>query len=232
MIEIEKKKEEIREELSDQILAFRLMRATVEEVEPGYGNMLIEVMIEELQKLIPPTTKLNPDRTPSATARPAAGMQRYIGTKIVNAAPALRIEEGGNVRIELLSTNPMPGPGAAVDMGYQVEYCDGYKSWSPQDVFEEAYRLADGLNFGLALEAAKMGKKIARRGWNGKGQYVMVGTNFSYYAHDTDVRESAYHQDINSAALVFVGTRGSQVGWLASQADMLADDWYIVEAAR
>ena len=37
------------------------------------------------------------------------------------------------------------------------------------------------------------------------------------------------HADIGNKVLAFVGTRGVQLGWLASQADMLAEDWYIKE---
>lgn len=84
------------------------------------------------------------------------------------------------------------------------------------------------MNFGLAIEAAKMGKKISRAGWNGKGQYVELGRNFAYTTPDCK-NPACFHEDIGSAALVFVGTRGRQVGWLASQSDILADDWYIVE---
>ena len=36
------------------------------------------------------------------------------------------------------------------------------------------------MNFGQAIEEAKRGKKIARKGWNGKGQYVELATNVSY----------------------------------------------------
>ena len=39
---------------------------------------------------------------------------------------------------------------------------------------------------------------------------------------------NAQHNDIGSTAFAFVGTRGVQLGWLASQADMLADDWMII----
>ena len=157
-------------------------------------------------------------------------MKTYIGTKIIQAAPALRMEDAdGNVRVELLGTNPMPRVGETVDMGYKVVYPDGYESWSPQDVFEEAYRLTDGLSFGLAIEAARQGKKIARKGWNGKGQYVELGCDFTYTAPGDIPVRSVQHLDIGSQALVFVGTRGRQVGWLASQSDMLADDWMIVE---
>ena len=158
-----------------------------------------------------------------------AATREYIGTKIVEAAPAVRIDDGyGNVRIEMLRDTPVTMPTEIVDMGYKVIYPDGYESWSPYDVFDEAYRPTDGMNFGLALEAAKMGQHIARRGWNGEGQYVELGRRLIYAAHDGYSVE-AQHEDIGSQALVFVGTRGCQVGWLASQADMLADDWYIVD---
>ena len=134
-------------------------------------------------------------------------MKQFIGTKIIHAEP---MEKNGRD-------------------GYKVVYAlDGYESWSPRDVFEAAYRPTDGMNLGLALEAAKRGKKIARHGWNGKGQYVELGINFEYYSV-AGICSEAHHKDIGSAALVFVGTRGTQVGWLASQSDMLADDWYIVE---
>lgn len=130
-------------------------------------------------------------------------IKQYIGTKIVQAEPAVRIMDSEfNVRVVPLTEHPITCPTDTVDLGYKVRYEDGYESFSPQDVFEKAYRESDGLPFGLAIEAAKMGKKIARAGWNGKNQY---------------------------GALAFVGTSGVQLGWLASQADMLAEDWMIVE---
>ena len=156
-------------------------------------------------------------------------MKQYIGTKMVKAAPALRLMDGkGNNRIELLSSNPMPLPGDSVEEGYKVVYEDGYESWSPTDVFEAAYRETTGMPFGLAIEAAKKGKKIARAGWNGKNQYVELATCISYRnAAGEDINVN--HDAIGNKALAFVGTSGVQMGWLASQADMLADDWCIVE---
>lgn len=156
-------------------------------------------------------------------------MKQYIGTKIIQAAPALRLDDGkGDVRIELLENNPLPRSGDSVDMGYKVVYEDGYESWSPLDVFDRAYRQTDGMSFGLAIEAAKMGKRIARMGWNGKNQYVQLATCISYVTHDGGLI-NAHHEAIGNKALAFVGTSGVQMGWLASQADMLADDWMIVE---
>lgn len=151
-------------------------------------------------------------------------MQNYIGTKIVMAEPAVNV--GGKI-----ITGPVVQAedlDATVREGYKVVYPDGYESWSPKDVFEEAYHPTNGLNFGLALEAAKKGKRIARAGWNGKGQWVELGLNF-YYREVYGEVNTAYHEDIGSQALVFCGTRGRQVGWLASQSDMLAEDWKVLE---
>lgn len=149
-------------------------------------------------------------------------MEKYIGTKMIEAEPAYRFE--GKVY-------PKSGPypkSLKLEDGYRVRYSDGYESWSPKDVFEAAYRRTDNMSFGLAIEAAKMGKKIQRAGWNGKGQYVELATCISYKNADGDM-VNVNHDAIGNAALAFVGTSGVQLGWLASQADMLADDWRIVE---
>jgi hypothetical protein len=83
--------------------------------------------------------------------------------------------------------------------------------------------------FGDALRIAKKwGKKIAREGWNGKSQYVEVAERISYTNASGQVI-NADHDAIGNRALAFVGTSGVQMGWLASQADMLAEDWYVVE---
>ena len=149
-------------------------------------------------------------------------MKQYIGTKIIEAAPAIR--KGGKV-YDL--TWPIPKSMEPEEPGYRVRYPDGYESWSPKDVFEEAYRPTDAMSFGLAIEAAKKGKRIARKGWNGKIQYVELATAISYTSPIGAV-VNAEHDAIGNQALAFVGTSGVQMGWLASQADMLADDWMIV----
>lgn len=92
----------------------------------------------------------------------------------------------------------------------------------------EAGRPAYAMTFGMAIEAAKKGKRIARKGWNGKGQYVELAKAISYKS-PTGAVVNAEHDAIGNQALAFVGTSGVQMGWLASQADMLADDWEIVE---
>ena len=82
--------------------------------------------------------------------------------------------------------------------------------------------------FGKAIEQLKEGKRVQRKGWNGKNQYIELATNISY-KNTKGVIINAKHDAIGNRAIAFVGTSGVQIGWLASQADMLADDWKIVE---
>ena len=150
-------------------------------------------------------------------------MQKYIGTKIIEAVPAIR--KGGKVYEEGW---PIPKSMDPTEDGYKVRYPDGYESWSPKDVFEEAYRPTDCMRFGLAVEAMKKGKKVARRGWNGKNQHIELATRISYMTAE-GVFVNVEHEAIGNKAIAFCGTSGVQMGWLASQADMLADDWEVVE---
>jgi hypothetical protein len=82
------------------------------------------------------------------------------------------------------------------------------------------------MNFGQALEALKQGHLVAREGWNGKEQYIELATCLSYKNTKGEI-VNANHDAIGNNALAFVGTSGVQIGWLASQADMLAEDWRV-----
>ena len=155
-------------------------------------------------------------------------IKEYIGTKIVKAWPCCRVvNEHGNIEYSTIASTNDPFA-MSVEEGYRIQYEDDYLSWSPEDVFEAAYRETTGMPFGLAIEAAKKGKRIARAGWNGKNQYVELATCISYVRNDGGIINT-HHDAIGNKALAFVGTSGVQMGWLASQADMLADDWRIVE---
>lgn len=95
-------------------------------------------------------------------------MKRYIGTKIIKAEPMTRGDynkyRGWQIPVDEEPT----------EKGYLVKYSDGYESWTPLKQFEEAYRRCDNMPFGLAIEALKKGKKVARKGWNGKGMYLFL----------------------------------------------------------
>lgn len=84
------------------------------------------------------------------------------------------------------------------------------------------------MDFGKAIELLKKGKRLQRKGWNGKGQYIELATNISYVDASQEII-NVNHDAIGNKAIAFVGTSGVQLGWLASQSDMLAEDWKVME---
>ena len=154
--------------------------------------------------------------------------KHYIGTKIVKAWPTRRCTFIGGKVVNACVDEIVPS-GCKTEEGYRIEYEDGYLSWSPKKVFEKAYRQTTGMNFGLAIEAAKMGKRIARAGWNGKNMYVFLATDIEFTTQ-ADMNEFG-DQEVEVSDLLVLRTalKGLQPGWLATQSDILADDWYIVE---
>ena len=104
-------------------------------------------------------------------------------------------------------------------------YIDVYKK---RDNFVVKQKGQMNMDFGQAIEEVKRGKKIARKGWNGKEQYVELATNVSYKSPNGTVT-NVDHKDMGNKALAFVGTSCVQLGWLASQADMLSEDWQTID---
>lgn len=161
-------------------------------------------------------------------------MNRYIGTKALNAKPMTRLAYND------LRGWEVPADENPADDGYLVEYSDGgkanhpnfagYISWSPKDVFERAYRRSDALTFGEALELLKAGERVARAGWNGKGMFVFLvpGSNFKVnrppllgiYPEGTEINYRP-HIDLK-------GADGSISTWAPSGSDALAEDWAVV----
>ena len=84
------------------------------------------------------------------------------------------------------------------------------------------------MNFGLALEELKKGNKVKRIGWNGKDQYIELAERVSYINSKGELINEG-HLNIGNKVIAFIGTSGVQLGWLASQADMLAEDWQVIE---
>ena len=155
-------------------------------------------------------------------------MNKYIGVKIIEATPMSKNAacDEGLVREDECRRTP---EGTEID-GYKVKYNDNYVSWSPKDVFDEAYRSVEEMTFGLAIEALKKGHKVARKGWDGKGMFLFLvpGSKFKVnrppllgiYEEGTEISYHA-HIDMKTA-------QGDIIPWLASQTDMLAEDWVIV----
>ena len=125
------------------------------------------------------------------------------------------------------------------DEGYKVTYPDGYVSWCPKTQFEEAGRPFDGMTFGMAIEAMKRGKKVARKGWNGKGMWLCVPLcDGPKEIPATGVwgKQNAEYAEQNGGTVkvmpyVTMKTADGSIvmGWLASQTDMLSEDWTVVE---
>ena len=78
------------------------------------------------------------------------------------------------------------------------------------------------MTFGQAIEAMKAGKKVARSGWNGKNMYIYIVEKFT----DVSVDRPTVVYD---SYIMMRTAQGSYVPWLASQTDVLAEDWVIVE---
>lgn len=155
----------------------------------------------------------------------------YTGNINVKAETAWKIQHGPMPAVVVEKDTKIPSilDGAPKQDGYSVTMPDGNKTWVERKVFEEIFQVAvPAMDFGQAIAAVREGKRIARRGWNGKNQYVELATNISYKNWSGTI-VNVDHSAIGSAALAFVGTSGVQLGWLASQADMLADDWYIAD---
>ena len=82
------------------------------------------------------------------------------------------------------------------------------------------------MKFGTAIEFVKAGARAYRSGWNGKNQYIELARNISYVNAEGKI-VNVIHDAIGNKAIAFVGTSGVQLGWLASQSDILADDWAV-----
>lgn len=127
-------------------------------------------------------------------------MQTYIGTKIIQAEPQER-------------------DGAP---GYKVRYPDGYESWSPAAAFDEAYRVTSAMTFGDAVHMLKLGKRVARAGWNGKGLWLELQVPDAGSKMTLPYIFMSYPDDAQN-------TPGARVPWLASQTDVLAQDWALLD---
>jgi hypothetical protein len=86
------------------------------------------------------------------------------------------------------------------------------------------------LNFGQALEALKRGEKVARVGWNGKGMWLVLQKAYPQgipinknTAEATGIPEGTVCKFL--PYIMMKTATGEFVPWLASQTDVLAEDW-------
>lgn len=89
------------------------------------------------------------------------------------------------------------------------------------------------MNFGQAIEALKGGKKVQREGWNGKGMFIFLvtpeqredGEDFCCLDLPGNGLESTWELKQRPVIVMKDATDHLVIGWLASQTDILADDW-------
>jgi len=148
-------------------------------------------------------------------------MKKYLRSNVVMAEP-MNLGAYNAYRGWKLPENE-----TGKEEGYHLVYADGYESWCPKTAFEKVSREINCMTFGQAIEALKMGKRCARKGWNGKEQYIELATHVSYMDPDNKIH-NVNHSQMGNKAIAFVGTSGIQLGWLASQSDMLSEDWQLV----
>lgn len=161
--------------------------------------------------------------------------KKYIRCHVVKATPMTR----GAYYSHRGLVMAIFGKESPEDEGFHVIYPDGYESWCPKNQFCAAGRQIDGMTFGMAIEAMKQGKKVARKGWNGKGMWLCIPLcNGPKEIPATGIwgKPNAEYAEQNGGTvkvmpyITMKTADGSIVmGWLASQTDMLSDDWEIVE---
>ena len=130
----------------------------------------------------------------------------------MNAAPSELAKESGSA--------------GCVSTGQQIDVI-GASTYLPN--FGQ-YNQGINMNFGQAVEALKNGQKVERQGWNGKGMFLflVLGSTFKVnrapllgiYPEGTEINYQP-HIDMKTA-------QDTVVPWLASQSDVLAEDWQLV----
>lgn len=161
-------------------------------------------------------------------------MKKYLGVKLISA------ESCKGYNNKCYNENNMYPTGSEFQEGYKVLYEDGYESWSPKDVFEKAYRPIDNLTFGLAIEALKLGKLVARKGWNGKGMFIMkqipAEIGLDIIPKMQSVQQSAKDILVSRGTslkyenqMLIIKPDGTADSWVAGSSDIFAEDWFIVE---
>ncbi len=133
-------------------------------------------------------------------------MQEYLGVKIIKAEPM--------TKYDFYESQGKTIPKEDNQHGYKVVYPDGYVSWSPKRVFEEAYRKTDGITFGLAIEAMNKGLKVRLPHW---GADVFISMQFP------DEHSKMTHK------YMYVTSRFGRVPWIPTQIEMLSENYSIIE---
>jgi hypothetical protein len=93
------------------------------------------------------------------------------------------------------------------------------------------------MDFGDAIRALKSGKKVARSGWNGKGMWLTLSPGYKNLKAETfwapHNKQVAIDNGGTATVLPYITMKTAQneilCGWLASQTDMLSEDWEVID---
>lgn len=114
----------------------------------------------------------------------------------------------------------------------------------PAEQSREVLKGPEGMDFGRALALLKGGFAMQRKGWNGRGMFIVLMPRLQLPPFNTQGTERKVNDrtakwigedkplDCQPYIAMFTAQRQWQPGWLASQADMLAEDWMVYEKDR
>ena len=160
-------------------------------------------------------------------------MKIFIGTKVIMAEPMTMAEAQKVLGREIK-------PATIEEDGYLVEYNDEYKSWSPKSVFEKAYHELGSVNFGGAIYLLKAGLAVRRKGWNGKGLFIVKQVP-SHIGGDIIPKMQSLPQSAKNILMsrenplidytnqmLIINPDGRADSWVPSSSDVFAEDWEVV----
>ena len=161
-------------------------------------------------------------------------MERFTVSESVYATPMTRQAYND------LRQWSLPADENGDDAGYLIERRDkgiepnhhafeGHISWMPDVLFHRVYR-DKALDFGGAINALKRGKRVSREGWNGKGMFLFLvpASSNPVRCDPNGVALGVSENLVPCAAYIAMKTaQNTVVPWLASQTDVLAEDWMI-----
>ena len=168
-------------------------------------------------------------------------MNTYIGMVVVQAKPAVMVNgciwpEG----LPIPTADPEPKLGSPcmsvklndeVTEGYVFIGDNKYPEFMEKEKFDKRFQSAKAISFSIALDALKRGGRIAREGWNGKGMYVFLADDLEFRT-EADISECYDKEDgveVSEVMILRTAQGTFQPGWLATQSDILANDWYVLE---
>lgn len=174
--------------------------------------------------------------------------KQYIGVKMVQAVPAKLVngciwpeglplpEQNYDAKQDEKSEECCKKRRVMVEDGYLVLEDPTYPRFVEKEAFEKEYRDTMGMPFGMAVEAMKQGSRVGRWAWWHRGDIMYVFTTKEVeFSTDADISEFEKLEDgVEVYDMMVQRTEKGTLmpGWLPSQEDIFAEDWYIVDKAN